>query len=246
VAGPIPDHHRLDPVLPPLGAPPDALQRHWPRTTALDALDEIGATNGVPDHPRRDPHLSADPGTGTNSTAPRPPAVRPPTPARPSPGRPRPGARSPTPGALTFDVPAGTYGFFGLFNASTGNTNNYLGYIPFGGASALKGFGTVDTTLTNDQLFSRAHGMSDTDRVILFNVFAETLPTGLTEGTVYYVVSSATNTFKVSTTSGGSAVDITALGGGEFYWQRVVPEVFAAQGQITVAASALVLDATAM
>ena len=148
-------------------------------------------------------------------------------------------------GALTFDLAAGTYGFFGLFNANTGNTGNYRGYIPFGGASPLKGFFSTDTTLSNDQLFSVAHGMADNDRVILYNVFAETLPTGVTEGTVYYVVSSATNTFKVSTTLGGSAVDITALGGGEGYWQRVVPEVFATQGQLTVAVGALVLDGTA-
>jgi hypothetical protein len=77
-------------------------------------------------------------------------------------------------------------------------------------------------------------------------VFAVTLPTGLSEGTIYYVVSSATNTFKVSATLGGSAVDITALGGGEGYWQRVVPEVFASQGQVTVATGALALDATVM
>lgn len=149
-------------------------------------------------------------------------------------------------GALTIDVPAGTYAFFPLFNASTGNTSNYRGYIPFGGASALKGFFSVDATLTNDQLFSRGHGMSDGDRVIVYNVFSEALPTGLTEGTVYFVVNSTTDSFKVSTTSGGAAVDITALGGGEGFWQRVVPEVFAAQGQITVAVGALVLDATAM
>jgi hypothetical protein len=190
--------------------------------------------------------LSADPGTGTNSTGTEATGGSPAY-ARQAVtwGAASAGTKSNT-GSLTFDVPAGTYGFFGLFNASTGNTSNYKGYIPFGGASALKGFGTVDTTLTNDTLFSRAHGMADTDRVILYNVFAETLPTGLTEGTVYFVVSSATDTFKVSTTSGGAAVDITGIGGGEFYWQRVVPEVFAAQGQITVAAGALVLDATAM
>jgi hypothetical protein len=145
-------------------------------------------------------------------------------------------------GTLTFDVAAGTYGFFGLFNASTGNTNNYRGYIPFGGASALKGFASVDTTLTNDQFLSPAHGMSDGDRVILYSTFSDTIPTGITEGVVYFVVSSAANTFKVSTTLGGAAVDVTALGGGEIFWQRVVPEVFASQGQITVAAAALVLD----
>jgi hypothetical protein len=145
-------------------------------------------------------------------------------------------------GSLTFDVPAGTYAFLLFFNASTGNTSNYLGYVPINGS--VKGFFSVDTTLTNDTLFSVAHGLVDTDRVQLFNVFSETLPTGLTEGTVYFVVSSATNSFKVSTTSGGAAVDITGLAGGEGYFQKVIPEVFGAQGQITVAASALVLDAT--
>lgn len=145
---------------------------------------------------------------------------------------------------LTFDVPAGTYAFFGMYNALTGNTSNYRGFIPFGGATALKGFASVDTTLTNDQLLSVGHGMADGDRVILSPVFAETLPTGLTEGAVYYVVASATNTFKVALTAGGAAVDITAVGGGEVFWQRVVPEVFAAPGQITVAANQLVLDNT--
>jgi hypothetical protein len=156
------------------------------------------------------------------------------------------GLKTGSSGILTFDVPAGTYGFFLYFNASTGNTSNYRGYAPFGGASALKGFASTDPTLTNDQFFSVAHGMADGDRVQLFNVFAETIPTGITEGTVYFVVSSATNTFKVSSTLGGAAVDVTALAGGEVYWQRVVPEVFGAQGQITVAANALVLDATAI
>lgn len=146
--------------------------------------------------------------------------------------------------AITIDVAAGTYAYFTYFNAATGNTNNYRGYAPFMGATPLKGFFSVDTTLTNDQLLSVGHGMADGDRVILWNVFAESLPTGLTEGTVYYVVNSATNTFKVSTTLGGAAVDITAVGGGEGHWARVVPEVFGSQGQITVAAGQLVLDNT--
>ncbi len=149
-------------------------------------------------------------------------------------------------GALTFDVAAGTYAYFTCWNQVTGNTGNYRGHLPFGGALALKGFFSVDGTLANDTLFSRGHGMSDGDRVVLYNVFAETLPTGLTEGVAYFVVNSTADSFKVSTTSGGAAVDITALGGGEGYWQRILPEVFAAQGQITVAAGALVLDATAV
>lgn len=145
-------------------------------------------------------------------------------------------------GALTFDVPAGTYRYLTFWTASTGNTNNFRGYAPINGS--VKGFFSVDTTLTNDQLLSVGHGLADGDQVIVYNVFAESLPTGLTEGTVYFVVSSATNTFKLSATSGGAAVDITAVGGGEGYFQKVIPETFGAQGQVTVAIGAIVLDAT--
>lgn len=148
-------------------------------------------------------------------------------------------------GALVIPVDVGTYGFLTLWTAATGNTTQYRGHSPMGGASALKGFGSVDTVLTNDVIFSVGHGLVDTNRVMLFNVFAETLPTGLVEGTIYYVVSSATNSFKVSLTSGGAAVDITAVGGGELFWQQVVWEQFNAPGNITVAIGALALDLTA-
>lgn len=145
-------------------------------------------------------------------------------------------------GALTFDLPAGTYGFLCFFNASSGNTNNYRGYAPINGT--VRGFGTVDTTLTNDQILSPGHGLANTDRVMLFNVLGTTLPTGVSEGTVYFVVNAATDTFKVSTTSGGAAVDLTGVGGGELYFEKVIPETFASQGQLTVAISALTLDLT--
>lgn len=144
--------------------------------------------------------------------------------------------------AITIDVPAGTYGFLAYFNAVTGNTNNFLGYAPINGT--VHGFFSVDTTLSNDQFLSPSHGLVDTDRVMLFNAVGTALPTGVAEGTVYFVVASATNTFKVSTTSGGAAVDLTAVGGGEGYFAKVIPETFASQGQITVAIGALTLDLT--
>ncbi len=145
--------------------------------------------------------------------------------------------------ALTIDVAAGTYAFLLFFNASTGNTNNFLGYAPINGT--VKGFGEVDATgVTNDTITSSGHGLTTDDRVQLFNVFAETIPAGLTEGTVYFVLASGltTDVFKVATTSGGSAINIT--GQGELFFQKVIPEVFASQGQITVAIGALVLDMT--
>lgn len=211
------------------------------KNVALDALDE-----SVTQITHVGIHTLTDPGTGTNANSGEATGGSPAYARQAVTWGAASGGQKSNTGSLTFDVPSGTYGFFTLYNASTGNTNNYRGYIPFGGASAVKGFFSVDTTLTNDQLLSVAHGLADNDRVMLFNVFSETLPTGVSEGTIYFVVNSAANTFKVSTTQGGAAVDITAVGGGEGFFQRVVPEVFGAQGQITVAAAALVLDATTM
>lgn len=211
------------------------------KNVMLDALDEslTQITHiGV--------HTLTDPGTATNALTGEPSGG---TYARQAVtwGAAASGAKANT-GALTCPVDAGTFGFLTFWNASTGNTSNYRGYAPMGGASALKGFFSTDLVLSNDNLISAGHGMSDGDRVMLYNVFAETLPTGtgLTEGSVLYVVSSATNTFKVSLTLAGAAIDITAVGGGEGYWQRVVPETFNAPGNITVAVGALTLDLTAM
>lgn len=142
--------------------------------------------------------------------------------------------------SITIDLPAGTYGFITFWNASSGNTNNFRGYAPIN--NSVRGFFSVDTTLTNDQFLSPGHGLADNDRVLLFNVLGTALPTGVAEGTVYFVVNSAANTFKVSTTQGGAAVDLTAVGGGEGYFEKIVPETFGAPGQLTIAVGALTLD----
>lgn len=145
-------------------------------------------------------------------------------------------------GALTFDVAAGTYGFLTFWNASTGNTGNYRGFAPLNGSPRT--FATVDAAdVTANTITSAAHGLANTDRVLFYNVFAETLPTGITEGAAYFVVGATTDTFQIALTSGGAAVDLTGIG--EAFLQKVVPEVFGAQGQITVAISALSLDLTA-
>jgi hypothetical protein len=209
----------------------------------LDALDET-ATGGIT-------FIGVlqvgDPGTGTNFTGTEATGGSPAY-ARKSVvwGATSSGQKSNT-GALTFDVAAGTYSHFILANASTGNTNNYLGAVPFGGATALKGVFSVDTNMANDQFNAAGHGLANGDRVQLYGGWSGALPTGtgLSAGALLYVVSAATDTFKLSLTSGGSAIDLTAAGSGEGYWQKVVPEVFAAQGQITAAIGALVLDATA-
>jgi hypothetical protein len=145
-------------------------------------------------------------------------------------------------GPLAFDVPAGTYGFLSFWNTLTGNTGvEYRGYAPINGS--VKGFGEVAASnVTADTIASAGHGLVNADRVICYNVFAESMPTGIVEGAAYFVVGAATDTFQIALTSGGAAVDLT--GQGEVYFQKVIPEVFASQGQITVAASALTLDLT--
>ena len=208
----------------------------------LDALDET-ATLGVK---YIGIHLSSgDPGTGTNATGTEASGGSPAY-ARQAVtfGSAASGQKSNT-GALTFDVAAGTYAYFSMFDHITANTGNYKGYIPFGGATTIKGFAASDV-IANDKFFSAGHGLVNTNQIIAYNVFAESLPTGtgLTEGALLFVVGATTDTFQLALTSGGAAIDVTAPG--EFYFQRVVPETFAAQGQITVAVGALVLDATAM
>lgn len=191
------------------------------------------------------PPTDTTPGTGTNAAATEATGGSPAY-ARQAVtwGTPSTGTVSNT-GALTFDVPAGTYGFFTLWNASSGNTGNFRGWIGFGGATPKKGFGTVDANdVTNDTITSNGHGLANADRVIAFNVVGETIPTGITEGAAYFVVGSATDTFQISTTLGGAAVNLTAQG--ELYFEKIVPEIFAGQGQITAAIAALVLDASAI
>lgn len=208
------------------------------KNVMLDALDESNTQIGFVGI-----HTLTDPGTATTANAGEATGGSPAY-ARQAVvwGAAASGLKSNT-GALTFDVPAGTYAYFTYWTAATGNTTQYRGYAPFGGAT--KGFGEVNAAgVTGDIIYSGGHGLANGDRVMVFNVFAESLPTGLTEGTIYFVVGATTDSFQVSTTSGGSAVDITAVG--ELFFQKVIAEVFGAQGQITAAIGALVLDATAM
>ncbi|MEU8279558.1 hypothetical protein ACFYOK_29420 [Microbispora bryophytorum] len=210
------------------------------KNAALDALDE-SATAGIK---YIGVHTVTDPGTGTTANTGEASGGSPAY-ARVAVtwGASASGQKTNT-SALTIDVPAGSYAFLTLWNAQTLNSGTqYLGHLPLNGT--VKGVATVDSSgVTSDAIQSAGHGLADNDRVMLFNVFSESLPGGLTEGTIYYVVSSTTDTFKVSATSGGSAVNLSSQG--EMYFQKVIPETFNAQGQITVAAGALVLDATAL
>jgi hypothetical protein len=83
------------------------------------------------------------------------------------------------------------------------------------------------------------HGYLANDQVVFIDVEGGQLPAGITEGTVYFVMSSPTdNIFKVSTASGDSGpVDITSSGCGLV--AKVVPKTITQNDIFEIAASAL-------
>ena len=75
------------------------------------------------------------------------------------------------------------------------------------------------TAAITDIITSAGHGLSDND-IVQFTTTG-TLPAGLSLNVSYYIINSATNTFKVSLTLGGSAVDITNTGTGIHTWTQI-------------------------
>lgn len=136
--------------------------------------------------------------------------------------------------AITFDVPATTVSYIGLWSAVTAGT--FYGYFPAGGFTPLAA--TLDAT--SDAFTSFAHGLANTNQVLVYDIMGAGLPTGFTEGTIYFVVNATTDTFQLSATSGGAAITVTTAA--EVVVQRILPEVFAAQGQYQIASGNLILD----
>jgi hypothetical protein len=143
-----------------------------------------------------------------------------------------------TSASMVFDVPAGTtVRWVGFWDAVT--VGNFLGMTPNGGGTP-QDFVANAADVTSNTLDCVAHGYSNGDQVVVWAVPGDPLPTGLAEGTVYFVVGATTDTVQLSTTSGGSAIDITAIGAGLL--QKIVPEVFGAQGTHTVTTATMTLD----
>jgi hypothetical protein len=119
--------------------------------------------------------------------------------------------------AITFAQATGSWGDiigFGIWDAvSSGNLLRKT--------YAVSGAWFTFTALTSDTFTAPSSAFSNTNRVVLIALAGTIIPTGSTQGTLYYVISASSDTFQISLTSGGAAVNITANGGGRC--ARVIP-----------------------
>jgi hypothetical protein len=127
----------------------------------------------------------------------------------------------------TFNVPASsTVAWIGYWDASSGG--NFHGMIPNGGATpyAFAVPSSTGTFLAPNSAY--AAGLT----VVAVPTGGSTLPSGLTAGSIYYVISPSSDTFKLSTTSGGSAVSLSTDGSGVV--QAITAEVYGGAGTFAV------------
>lgn len=72
----------------------------------------------------------------------------------------------------------------------------------------------VTMNLTTDEITWAAHGLDADVSVVSFSNSGGALPTGITAGTKYWVRDLTTNTFKISATRGGAAIDLSGAQSG--------------------------------
>lgn len=111
---------------------------------------------------------------------------------------------------------------FGQMTAGAGGTATHWAVgISSAGAGKVLYKAPIGTSLqgpftgaTSDTITIPGHTLAVDDRVAFYPAYGSSLPTGITEGTLYWVKTSATDTITISTTQGGSTLDITAVGDG--------------------------------
>jgi hypothetical protein len=95
-------------------------------------------------------------------------------------------------------------------NISKSSGDTVRAYFRSGATQASVEDGISVTVDAGTDVFSAAsHGLSNGDAV---SVSAATLPTGMVNTRVYYVVSQTSGTFQLSLTSGGAAIDVSSAG----------------------------------
>lgn len=117
---------------------------------------------------------------------------------------------------------------------STGAT--FRGMQPNGG----NGFKSFQVDLTNNRIYCEGHGWANDQKII----FDGTPPTGLTEGTTYFVVGVTAGDpdyFQVAATQGGAAIDITGQQAAGCNVSNIVEETYSGAGSHKVTAHQIII-----
>lgn len=77
--------------------------------------------------------------------------------------------------------------------------------------------GPFTAVAVGDLITIPGHTLAVDNRVAFYPAYGSTLPTGITEGVLYWVKTVAGNDITISTTQGGGTLDITAAGDGVAY-----------------------------
>lgn len=120
---------------------------------------------------------------------------------------------------INSNVASGSWGDIigvGIYDASSAGNVLRKSYLTSGAYFTFTGLASTDV------ITAPGHTFANDYRVVFLAQTGTSLPTGITQGTLYYVIGAATDTFQISTSSGGSAVNITANGGGRVV--RVIPQ----------------------
>jgi len=132
-------------------------------------------------------------------------------------------------GNIDFAIPAGTtVAWVGVW-ASNGTT--FRGMWPNGGSDY-----SFQLDVANNKVYAEGIALVDTDRVTFTGA---TVPAGLTAGTHYFVTGwteADPDSFTVSLTSGGAAINITGLPSADCRVSKVVLEAYTGAGTHRVSA----------
>lgn len=132
----------------------------------------------------------------------------------------------------TFTVPAGsTVAWKTFWDAASGG--NCLALSPLNGTPR-----EYHVDISNNLVEAPGHGWSNGQRVVFYD---GAVPAPLVEGTIYWVVNAATDTFQVSSTQGGAAIVLTTQGAGSSKVSNISPETFTNEGQATANSLTLAL-----
>lgn len=119
------------------------------------------------------------------------------------------------------------------------SSGNVYGVMPNGGSPK-----EFEVDVSNNLVNVPAHGYISTSGGSKVTFYGGTPPGGLTEGVIYFVIASglATDQFRVSATSGGSAITLTDVGSSACLVSLIVEETFSGAGTTTVTSAAFALN----